>query len=64
MYVRRRQADWVQSGTKNVACRFASRKMGQVIQAESHQNELAAVIGWEHDKNTHEFYDQPPKIKL
>jgi putative transposase len=54
----------VQSGTKNVACRFASRKMGQVIQAESHQNELAAVIGWEHDKNTHEFYDQPPKIKL
>ncbi len=54
----------VQSGTKNVACRFASHKMGQVIQAESHQNELAAVIGWEHDENTHEFYDQPPKIKL
>lgn len=54
----------VQSGTHNVACRFASRKMGFVIQAESHQNELPAVVGWEHDERTHEFYDQPPKIKL
>lgn len=54
----------VQSGTHNVACRFSSRKMGLVIQAESHKNELPAVIGWEHDKQTYEFYDQPPKIKL
>lgn len=54
----------VQSGSHNVACRFASRKMGMVIQAESHTNELPAVVGWEHDKNTFEFYDQPPKIKL
>lgn len=54
----------VQSGTHNVACRFASRKMGVVIQAESHQNELPAIVGWEHDERTHEFYDQPPKIKL
>ncbi|UCV21487.1 integrase catalytic domain-containing protein [Ferribacterium limneticum] len=54
----------VQSGTHNVACRFSSRKMGSVIQAESHKNELPAVIGWEHDKQTYEFYDQPPKVKL
>lgn len=54
----------VQSSSHNVACRIASRKMGMVIQAESHKNELAAVIGWEHDEATHEFYDQPPKIKL
>ena len=54
----------VQSGTHNVACRFSSRKMGLVIQAESHKNELPAVIGWEHDDQTYEFYDQPPKVKL
>lgn len=54
----------VQSGYDNVACRFASRKMGQVIQAESHRNELAAIISWEHDSQTYEFYDQPPKVKL
>lgn len=54
----------VQSGKHNVACRFASRKMGMVIQAESHKNELPAVIGWEHDSDTHEFYDQPSKVKL
>ena len=54
----------VQSGAHNVSCHFASQKMGMVIQAESHKNELPAVIGWEHDAKTHEFYDQPPKIKL
>lgn len=54
----------VQSGTHNVACRFSSRKMGSIIQAESHKNELPAVIGWEHDDQTFEFYDQPPKVKL
>ncbi|UCV09418.1 integrase catalytic domain-containing protein [Dechloromonas denitrificans] len=54
----------VQSGTHNVACRYSSRKMGLVIQAESHKNELPAVIGWEHDGQTYEFYDQPPKVKL
>jgi len=54
----------VQSGAHNVACRFSSRKMGLVIQAESHKNELPAVIGWENDKQTYEFYDQPPRVKL
>lgn len=54
----------VRSGKKNVACRFASVKMGCVIQAESHKNELAAVLDWEYDDKTYEFYDQPPRIKL
>jgi len=51
-------------GTHNVAVRFASRKMGCVIQAESHKNELPAIYCWEHDAQTQEFYDQPPQIKL
>lgn len=54
----------VKSGLDNVACRYASQKMGMVIQAESHKNELPAVVGWEYDNATYEFYDQPPKIKL
>jgi transposase InsO family protein len=54
----------VRSGTKNVACRFASHKMEHIIQAESHRNELPAVIGWEYDDRTFEFYDQPPTIKV
>lgn len=54
----------VGGGTHNVATRFASRKMGCVIQAESHKGELPAVYGWEHDPDTHEFYDQPSSVKL
>jgi len=54
----------VGGGTHNVATRFASRKMGCVIQAESHKCELPAVYFWEHDPDTHEFYDQPSKVKL
>ncbi len=54
----------VGGGTHNVATRFASRKMGCVIQAESHKGELPAVYFWEHDPDTHEFYDQPSKVKL
>ena len=54
----------VGGGTHNVATRFASRKMGCVIQAESHKGELPAVYSWEHDPKTFEFYDQPSKVKL
>ena len=54
----------VEGRAGNVACRFASKKMGCVIQAESHKNELAAIYLWEHDEQTHEFYDQPPQIPL
>jgi transposase InsO family protein len=54
----------VRSGIKNVSCRFASQKMKKVIQAESHSNELGAVVGWEYDTKTFEFYDQPSQLKL
>ncbi|WP_215780010.1 DDE-type integrase/transposase/recombinase [Paludibacterium sp. B53371] len=54
----------VASRIGNVSCRFPSRKMRCVIQAESHTNELAALYEWEHDPKVHEFYDQPEPIKL
>lgn len=54
----------VGSGKKNVTCRFASRKMGRSIQAESHTNELAAVWLWEFDPDTYEFWDQPTPVNL
>lgn len=54
----------VASGKSNVASRFSSKKMGLVIQAESHNNELPAVISWEFDENTYEFWDQPQGLKI
>lgn len=54
----------VESGPRNVSCRYPSKKMGQVIQAESHTCELAAIVLWEHDERIYEFYDQCPPIGL
>jgi putative transposase len=54
----------VRSSAGNVSVRYPSRKMGVVIQAESHRNELAGVYEKEYDSNTLEYYDQPPSIKL
>lgn len=54
----------VGGGTHNVVTRFASQKMGCVIQAESHKGELPNLYCWEHDPATHEFYDQPSQVKL
>jgi putative transposase len=54
----------VRGAAGNVAVRYPSRKMGVVIQAESHRNELAGLYEKEHDPDTLEFYDQPPPIKL
>src|SRR5262245_30317378 len=54
----------VGGGSHNVATRFASKKMGCVIQAESHKGELPTLYLWEHDQDTHEFYDQPSRVKL
>lgn len=51
-------------GPVNVVSKYPSKKMGLSIQAESHTNELAALYEWDHDEITHEFYDQPPRIKL
>lgn len=54
----------VRSGKKNVSCRYPSKKMGVIIQAESHTNELGAVYEWDHDDISREFYDQPGRIRL
>ncbi len=48
----------------NVSGRYPSRKMGMVIQFESHRNELAGIYEMEYDSEVLEYYDQPPKIKL
>jgi putative transposase len=38
--------------------------MGCTIQFESHRNELAAILEFEHSPTIREYYDQPPAIKL
>src|SRR5215831_7033393 len=55
----------VGGGRQNVTGRYPSRKMGVTIQFESHSNELATVLEYEHDPDCLEFYDQPqPSILL
>jgi hypothetical protein len=54
----------VKSSKKSMSCRYPSKKMMVVIQAESHTNELAALYEWDHDDVTFEFYDQPGSIRL
>lgn len=54
----------VGGGTKNVANRFASRKMGFVVQAESENPEFAYVTTLEHDPDVLEFYDQPETLSV
>lgn len=53
----------VQSARGNVSGRYPSRKMGWIVQAESHI-EMAAVREMEQDVGVHEYYDQPPPIKI
>ncbi len=50
----------VHSAAGNVSVRYPSRKMGVIIQAESHRNELAGIHEKEYDHETFEHYDQPP----
>lgn len=52
------------SAAGNVSVRYPSRKMGVIIQAESHRNELAGIYEKEYDPQTLEYYDQPSRIKL
>ena len=54
----------VRSAAGNVSVRYPSRKMGVIIQAESHRNELAGVYEKEYDPEYLEYYDQPSRIKL
>lgn len=53
----------VRSGACNVVTHYASQKMGCVIKGEARCTELAALFQWDHDRDTYEFYDQPPRIK-
>jgi hypothetical protein len=54
----------VQGGRGNVCVRYPSRKMGHIIQAESHTLEFVGIYYMEYDKEVLEYYDQPPAIKL
>ena len=54
----------VQSRRSNAIVRYASRKMGCVIQAESHTVELPLAYVLEHSSEVPEFYDQPCQIRL
>jgi putative transposase len=54
----------VGGGTSNVVGRYPSRKMGRVIQFESHRVELAFVFEFEHDTDVLEYYDQPCHLPL
>ncbi|MDH3674031.1 MAG: DDE-type integrase/transposase/recombinase [Anaerolineae bacterium] len=54
----------VRSVRGNVSVRYPSQKMGVIIQAESHTNELAFIYKMEYDPRILEYYDQPPPIKL
>ncbi|MHB1758147.1 MAG: DDE-type integrase/transposase/recombinase [Leptospirillum sp.] len=54
----------VGGGRSNVCVRYPSRKMGCIIQAESHTVELVLVYEMEHDPEILEYYDQPTQIKL
>lgn len=47
------------SRSKNIPCRFPSKKMNRVIQAESKTVELSAIYLMEHDDTVFEFWDQP-----
>jgi hypothetical protein len=55
---------WVRSASANIICRFPSKKMGAVIQAESHRNELAIVYVLEHDAEVIAYWEQPEGIKI
>lgn len=54
----------VGGGASNVVDRYPSRKMGAVIQFESHRVELAFVLEFEHDAAVLEYYDQPCRLPL
>ena len=54
----------VGGGKHNVHGTYPSRKMGTLVQFESHRVELAAVYEMEHDPDVLEYFDQPPSIQL
>src|ERR1700691_1961163 len=59
-----RPARHVGGERQNVSGRYPSKKMGVVIQFESHRVELARIYELEHDPEVLEYWDQPPSFKL
>lgn len=49
---------------KSVSGRYPSRKMGVMIQFDSHKVELCFIHEYEHKKEVIEYYEQPNTIKL
>jgi len=54
----------VRSNSNNVITRFASRKMGRLIDTESRTVEYPAVVMYEHDEMVLEYYAQPVCLDL
>lgn len=54
----------VRGGKGNVAGRYPSRKMGCMIQFDSHTVEFPFTVFFENDDEILEFYDQPVPVKL
>ena len=54
----------VRNGASNVSGRYPSKKMGRVIQFETHRVELAGIYEMENDPDVLEFYDQPQPVML
>jgi len=54
----------VGGGSHNVVCRFSSRKMNFVAEAEAFTTEYAAYEDFDNDEETHEFYPQPCRLRI
>ena len=54
----------VGSGKNNVHGTYPSRKMGTMVQFESHRVQGAVVYEMERDSDVLEYFDQPPSIPL
>ncbi|WP_082992275.1 DDE-type integrase/transposase/recombinase [Paraburkholderia tropica] len=54
----------VQSRVGNVVSRYSSRKMQRRLATESRKPEYGAVVRYDFDGTTREFYCQPPQVRL
>jgi len=54
----------VQSRVGNVVTRYSSRKMNQRLTTESRKPEFGAVVRYDFDNATCEFYCQPPSVRI
>ena len=54
----------VNTGIKNTPCRFSSRKMGFVLEAEAFNTEYAAFEDYDNTDAVLEFYPQPCRLRI